>query len=408
MGAEENGTKSIGKDEFVAGRDIPVLDQPQVWADVLFEPSDILEVRCIPPKSLIAMNHPRRFMWRLFWRMHGPYPWVHVRNIQTVIDDLRVVNAEGGVTCWGLYDERAKTWDDVVEIPNVQMNVFCSSNPRVALGKSAAKLARSLFADMENITVDKAQAVIETANLPGPTVLVNSGHGVHAYWRLAELMVDLAAWTAIQKRLISVLHSDEAIHDPGRLLRLPGFTNVNGEPKLAHLVEAYPERRYAVDVFDAALPVLPTYKPQVSDGNATTISLGNTIRPHVVKRALAYQENFAPAGCGQRNSRLFELGAAVVEKFDLNLDELTAVAAKYNSRFAELVGDGEVAQVVENAWKHIQKHGKPRGTALLPNLGPYFEPDEGPLRTLEDWQDEMQQARVDSLARHWCPFGRRA
>jgi hypothetical protein len=73
-------------------------------------------------------------------------------------------------------------------------------------------------------------------------MIVVSGHGVHLYWRLLEPITNLGRWTAIQKRLIEMFGADKAIHDPARMMRLPGFMNVNGDPSRCYIHDADPGR----------------------------------------------------------------------------------------------------------------------------------------------------------------------
>ena len=111
-------------------------------------------------------------------------------------------------------------------IEQVRLNVYCSANPRNRLGGTKSEdvaLARSIFADLEHVSLEQAVERIEKSRLPKPTMTVNSGHGIHLYWRLVEPITDLAAWKTLQKRLIQLLGSDPAIHDPPRIMRLPGF-----------------------------------------------------------------------------------------------------------------------------------------------------------------------------------------
>jgi hypothetical protein len=98
-------------------------------------------------------------------------------------------------------------------------------------------LARCLFADFDKCAVEAAQQRIADAGLPTPTLIVSSGHGAHAYWRLTEPLTDLAAWTETQKDLIDLLHSDKVIFNPERLMRLPGFLNLKGDPVPVRIVE---------------------------------------------------------------------------------------------------------------------------------------------------------------------------
>jgi len=45
---------------------------------------------------------------------------------------------------------------------------------------------RGLWADYDNVTLEEARARIKNAGLPEPSIYVNSGHGIHAYWLLEE------------------------------------------------------------------------------------------------------------------------------------------------------------------------------------------------------------------------------
>ena len=68
-----------------------------------------------------------------------------------------------------------------------RLNVYCSANPRNRRGGTKSEdvaVARSVFADLEHVSFEQAVEQIEKARLPKPTMTVNSGHGIHLYWRL--------------------------------------------------------------------------------------------------------------------------------------------------------------------------------------------------------------------------------
>jgi hypothetical protein len=125
-------------------------------------------------------------------------------------------------------------------------NVYIGANPRLRNGGTAADvaMARSVFADLDHMAVADALRRIDDSGLPQPTITVASGHGLHAYWRFAEPLTDLAGWTAAQKQFIGLLHSDKAIHDAPRIMRLPAFTNHKPPRAKSRVVQADPERRY--------------------------------------------------------------------------------------------------------------------------------------------------------------------
>ena len=174
-----------------------------IYTACVFEPDDIVEVRLLPSKES-------------FWRKAAELP----------------------------------AFEATLMAKNRQReNIYLGINPRSRVGgKEAADvaLARSILVDFDDITVDEARDRLQRSGLPQPTMTIASGHGVHLIWKLAEPMIDLSKWREIQKRLIAKLGSDSSIHDPPRILRLPGFANCKREPFVpCEIVEAVPSRVHA-------------------------------------------------------------------------------------------------------------------------------------------------------------------
>ena len=71
---------------------------------------------------------------------------------------------------------------------------------------------------------------LDEKDLPNPDMVINSGHGLHCYWRLAAPITDMEKWETMQQKLIETLHSDNAIKNPERVMRLPGFLNKKYTP----------------------------------------------------------------------------------------------------------------------------------------------------------------------------------
>jgi len=46
------------------------------------------------------------------------------------------------------------------------------------------KQTRVLWADYDNMSQVEVEYRIDNAGLPGPSMMINSGHGIHAYWLL--------------------------------------------------------------------------------------------------------------------------------------------------------------------------------------------------------------------------------
>ena len=169
------------------------LDQFQ---SLLFEPDDIVGVRCFGGGPVVEK-------------------WIRAQKLSNLADDLQALNKRG-------------------------YNIFAGVNPRKDFRLSGDKnvlLARNLFCDFDHIEPGDGCGMLEfiemdifCAGLPQPTLAIQSGHGIHTYWRLDEPIEDMAQWTSIQEMMIKKLGSDPVIKNPERIMRLPGFLNVKEKP----------------------------------------------------------------------------------------------------------------------------------------------------------------------------------
>jgi len=401
--------ENAGANGVIDGTALPICHHAKLWVECLFEPHDILELRAIPPKRLIESQAPAKFIWSFFRRQHAFDAWVRADQLPSVQQQLRSFNHLDGVqTRWGRFNRVAHQWECIEGVPGVQHNIYCSANPRRSRGGTKADdvpLARSLFGDIEDVSIDEALLRIEAVRLPMPTVLVNSGHGVHPYWRLDAPLTDLSVWSDLQKRLAELLAADPVVHDPPRIMRLPGFVNCNGTPSLSYIVHADPHRRVSLEAILAHLP------PAAASVPASTISNPHTTRPkaksthiqpitrtEILSRAIAYQSHWQPPDIGQRNGRLFTLATQLVDGFDLTLDELAHVVEIYNGRCDVPLDGDELQQVADNAYRHVHKQNRHCGAFL--HARPVVEPftdDTRPVITLDECRQQMQQARLESL-----------
>ena len=118
------------------------------------------------------------------------------------------------------------TWHPAVELPgladelarqNATEDLFVGANPRVCAGDGSkadtcvggccgrcrlcVALARCVFVDLDETTLDQARFRLRESGLPAPTLIVVSGNGVHSYWRLATPISDLEEWSDVQSSL---------------------------------------------------------------------------------------------------------------------------------------------------------------------------------------------------------------
>lgn len=113
----------------------------------------------------------------------------------------------------------------------------------------------------------KALALDMIANLPPqlqPAALIDTGHGVHAYWPLRDPLPatpeNIAGLEAVNAALAAFLGSDPAVKDVSRVLRLPGLVNANctwledPEPLPVALFGGIDGRRFSLADFAPIMP----------------------------------------------------------------------------------------------------------------------------------------------------------
>ncbi len=86
-----------------------------------------------------------------------------------------------------------------------------------------------------------------------PTSIVDSGGGIHAYWRVSDL--DAHSYLRLSRRLMRLLNTDEAVGQLYQLMRLPGSVNVKEKenPRLCEELMSL-EGSYTCEELDATLP----------------------------------------------------------------------------------------------------------------------------------------------------------
>ncbi len=85
--------------------------------------------------------------------------------------------------------------------------------------------------------------------IPPPSAIVNSGHGLHAYWFLTTVATsdELALVKGVNLALAQRVGAD-ACHDLSRVLRVPGTMNRKGaDPVPCEVIELHADRRYGLD-----------------------------------------------------------------------------------------------------------------------------------------------------------------
>lgn len=147
----------------------------------------------------------------------------------------------------------------------------CPRNRREGT-KDAVRLASCLWADVDAklFPGGKAEALKRLREFPlPPTVIVDSGHGYHAYWRFKEPEQitgpeDVARVEANLKALAQALKADPSAAELARILRLPGTQNLKdlSAPLPVIIVECDPGRQFNLSDFQFLLDI-PASTPSV-------------------------------------------------------------------------------------------------------------------------------------------------
>lgn len=176
-------------------------------------------------------------------------PWLRTKDTRNVI-------------------ERELEWDQLIEFNKQFYNCYYLPNYPSKRVKGRAVHGRDVdmwgwvFADMD--LKDKVwpskEAFIEEVKrfaLP-PTSIVDSGNGVHVYWKLTDL--DPMSYLRLQRRICRFFKTDEAVANMYQLMRVPETVNVKHED---------PERWSMCEVVDSNAveydcQTLDKYLPKIS------------------------------------------------------------------------------------------------------------------------------------------------
>lgn len=315
----------------------------------IFEPEDIIEFRPLPPSA------GRR--------------WSPLTEIPDIVEWLERLNA-----------------DD-----HQRVHAYFGANPRKEKGASQSegvKLARCLFADFDGgVILEDAYARIKAAGLPWPTAILESGGGVHAWWRLDQPMVDAEAWHVRMKAIASALGSDQSVCDWPRIMRLPGFVNWKHEQRpLAVLKDCDATRVYPLARFTKTASQVVVVSPgSMSDLTRRFVEEGFTL-------AAGRRQTMFTVACD-----LAARGWGVAEATNLIMSRMRRVGLRQDDL-------DDCPRQIANAWKRTR----------LPVLGSADEAvpvvdaaDEVPTPTLVDaiqsWKDQEEtpaiETRMESLNR---------
>ena len=136
--------------------------------------------------------------------------------------------------------------DELRRLNNAGAGVFVTINETDLAGRKAENIVRvrAVFVDLDGAPLEPV-----LKHDPQPHMVVTSSPSKwHAYWRVEDL--ELGEFQDAQRGLIEHFNADPAVKDLPRVMRLPGFFHLKGEPHLVTLRNRMPDARpYSADRF---------------------------------------------------------------------------------------------------------------------------------------------------------------
>ena len=229
--------------------------------------------------------------------------------------------------------------------------------PREKPNSSVPLHGRVLWVDFDSsvTTEERLDDALEKSGLPAPSMVVSSGNGYHAYWRL-QGPTDVSVLRSYARGVHDVLPSDST-HDPTRVMRVPGTKNWKSQPPTVCEILRYEESAvYAVDVF-----------PRVAGGIAQVEDVERREAQNLS------QEDFDLFVANWLDGQKHSLAVGVAGYLRKNLLMSKPSALDAIRRIHEAAGyswpDANLIKVVDDTYK--QYVGRIAGTTKLAEMGVY-------------------------------------
>lgn len=217
-----------------------------------------------------------------------------------------------------------------------------------------AQCITCLWCDVDDVTPEEGRAKLLALH-PWPSIMVNSGGGVHGYWLLHEpVTVTEASLPYIRRVLHGIAlalgsSGDQKVRDLARVMRLPGFINTkHGIP--CTIADALP----CYYTFEEIAPLFARHAPSEMPPvrRAIPVQAGEGL-PQWVETYLAQG-----APVGERNNMAY---AAARELFDNGYDYSRVQNIIWQRASADGLDEREVTALVGSA------HRAPRQTPNIPS-----------------------------------------
>jgi len=308
-----------------------IQQQVEAFLNALFDPSEIVEFRFIPPKEKLGELYPKKIWYDgSTQKVSSIHKGELTQSPYTLYDNIRYWEGRG-------------------------YNIYVGVNPREEVGVSGdrnVKRARLIVSDYDDMSAEQAEASYK--DFVQPSMVICSGGGIHAYYMLKEA-ADMECWPQMQKDMADTLGSDPIIHNPERIMRVPGTINAKRN-KLCEFISVTPVS-YTFDELRARIPLgepIGAVKVKVSTPKyqvgtelpwwSTNVSGKYGFQSYLHKVKLKSN--------GERNTQLYSLARRAFELFQIPPQDVSIeLFSWYILEGGDVKCEGEVQNVVNSAWR---------------------------------------------------------
>ncbi len=231
-----------------------------------------------------------------------------------------------------------------------------------------------------------------------PSIIVESGHGLHAYWLLDRLYT-VAEARPICAGIQGEFHDSDSVHDPRRVLRLPGFLNLKDpkDPKWCKVTEAtwkrYPLSEFKDLAIEPGLGEEEREEEEDKKGAVRTISRDPRIEEI---KSEGVDEGGGPYG-GRHNAALALAGHYAAKGLPRRSIIYTMKAWNEEKNNPSL-GEDELVKIVEDIWVKDQVRRVEEGPAQKQGKEASAKDKARAKRTGKPWFDEEGNFSAPILA----------
>lgn len=210
-----------------------------------------------------------------------------------------------------------------------------------------------LFADCDFKEHGEEHVRAEIAKLPyPPSIVVNSGNGLHLYWRLTQPLTDMKRAAKLLDQWVRTISvADWGVNDVARVLRLPGTLNHKYEPPRQCFVEAFTSPQ-TYEVED-----LEIHAQQCALARGESVPEAQEIQPAWILP----QEITA----GERHGQLYRFMRSIQSRYGLSFEEVYPLMRAVNgSRCNPPISEGDLQKYLRRGWRNADRAGFERSPRL--------------------------------------------